>query len=473
MPPHAMPPVATPWLVWTDDEGDVYYENTQTGDVSWEKPGEHLATRRLPAPVHCVPLQGCDWLEVLCDDGKVFWHKPEHAGASQPRPSSSWVMPAEVQQARTAAAEAAAAAQQRHQQLAAQTAYPPPPAPPPGPPPPAVTMPQLGAYEEEDDPTFDEEDIAPVAPPQPTAPPPQPTPIDADAAKAREAEAKAAAAAIAESYRQLLQEVGVSAHSTWAAVLPRLSADHRFRAVPSLSQRRSLFDAYVKELKTPAGAQKANPPTAGAAAAAAAAVAAKESAARKRKAQEAQLLDRERRKAEELRRRQDYRTLLAEAIKDGNVHFADWAATLARDPLGRGTPTSDDGVLPAAQMEVLFEEHTKELVLRYAQHFKQLLSERLNITHAGPDGPLSSLEAAERMLGHDARWQRCMPSDRQALWYAHCAALNAVKDSGAKMPSTAANAPEALAPAVVQAPAPVPVLPPQTTDDLLQDLQDE
>jgi hypothetical protein len=324
--------------------------------------------------------------------------------------------------------------------------------------------PQAAADEEEFDPTFDEDDIAPAAP--------LPTPAEQAEAAAAAAAAEAAAAdakreekekaaATADAFRQMLKEVGVTAHTTWAAVLPRLSVDARFRAVASLSQRRSLFDAHVKELKQPPGTAKAAP---GAATGASAALAAKEAAARKRKAADAHLLDRERRKAEELRRRDAFRTLLTEAVRDAGASFAEWQPTLARDPQSRGVATADDGPLPAAHMAQLFDEHVKGLGLHYAQQFRQLLAERLTAAVAlggGPGNPCGSFEAAETLLGQEHRWQRCLPGDRVALWTSHCAEV---------MPLSAAAALPAQAPEVgARAAAPVHAV---NADDLLRDLDD-
>ena len=420
-PPGPMSHGVCDWLVHMDEEGDLYYENTRSGFTTWVRPAVGLwgdpATR--PVPVRSVPVHGCTapWVEVTCDDGKVFWHDEK---------VSTWTMPAAVQHARAQQQQ-----QQQQQQRAAAAAAAqmvPPPMPPrmPPPMPPLMPPPMAVADEEEFDPTFDEEDIAPAAP--------QPTPAQqaeaAAAAAAAEAaaadamrEAQEKAAATADAFRQMLKEVGVTTHTTWAAVLPRLSVDARFRAVASLSQRRLLFDAHVKELKQPAATAKAVP---SAAAGASAALAAKEAAARKRKAADANLLDRERRKAEELRRREAFRTLLSEAVRDAGASYADWQATLARDPQGRGAPTADDGPLPVAHMAQLFDEHVKGLGLHYAQQFRQLLAERLTAAVAlngGPGNPCSSFEAAETMLGQEHRWQRCLPSDRRALWTSHCASV--------------------------------------------------
>ena len=457
------------WLVHRDEEGDAYYENTRSGFTTWVRPAVGLwgdpSTR--PVPIRSVPVHGCSapWVEVTCDDGKVFWHDEK---------VSTWTMPAAVQHARAQQQQ-----QQQQQRAVAAAAAPhmmPPPMPPRMPPPMPMPPPAAADEEEEFDPTFDEEDIAPT--PQEATPAEKAQAVAAAAAAEaaaadakREAEAKAAATT--EAYRQLLREVGVTAHTTWAAVLPRLSVDARFRAIASLSQRRSLFDAHVKELKQPPSTAKAAAP--GAAASASAALAAKEAAARKRKAADAQLLDRERRKAEELRRREAFRTLLSEAIRDAGATFPDWQATLARDPQGRGVPTADDGPLPAAHMAQLFDEHVKGLALHYAQQFKQLLGERLSAAVAAqhgnaPGNPCGSFEAAEALLGHEQRWQRCLPSDRHALWRSHCGEVMPAAGPAAG-PAAAAPAHMADTQPEIRDAVPVPVHA-MNADDLLRDLDD-
>ena len=242
-PPPPPPPGASDWLSAVDEDGETYYHNTKTGQVSWDKPAGFVekggAGAAGPVPVRSTAVEGCpDWAEVHTDDGRRYFFR-ESSG------ELSWSEPPAVVGARAAAAlrlrEAAAEAQRAAAQRAedaqrareaAQRA--------------AEAALKAPAELEDDtfDATFTEEDILKPAEAARAA---------EEAALAAQREKRraetAAATAAAEAFTALLRDKGVTQHTSWAAALPRLALDARYSAVSAMSARRSLFDAFVKELK--------------------------------------------------------------------------------------------------------------------------------------------------------------------------------------------------------------------------------
>ena len=57
----------------------VYYYNTLTNESSWEKPesfaGDDSKASAQLTPVSTQPVQGTEWSEVVCADGRKYYFK--------------------------------------------------------------------------------------------------------------------------------------------------------------------------------------------------------------------------------------------------------------------------------------------------------------------------------------------------------------------------------------------------------------
>ena len=73
----------------TDDDGDVYFHNTETTETVWTRPegftgdpedDENTNTNTddaPPVPVRAARVDGTDWTEITTADGQVYYHNEE------------------------------------------------------------------------------------------------------------------------------------------------------------------------------------------------------------------------------------------------------------------------------------------------------------------------------------------------------------------------------------------------------------
>ncbi|KAK9829764.1 hypothetical protein WJX72_007763 [[Myrmecia] bisecta] len=254
---------------------------------AWERPagykGDAAAAGKQAVPVASLPVKGTQWTEVACQDGQKYYY---HTATQE----TTWSMPEEVRaaKARTAqgpsAISAAAAAHISRLQAANGAAS--------------------HADGPEEDVSFSQDDIRPpwevataAAAPQPTAvalqpngaPPQHPHPHSHPHAHPSEAQpheapaniqpplpsaqphgvpgdalrpstAAPAAAAVPpplppktrddleREFKDLLIEKGVTAFSRWERELPKLITDPRYKALPTLKDRRLVFDNFCKNV---------------------------------------------------------------------------------------------------------------------------------------------------------------------------------------------------------------------------------
>jgi WW domain len=58
----------------------VYYYNTVTGDSSWSTPEDFAGNAPTGSgggasvPISTTPVKGTSWSEILCSDGKTYYH---------------------------------------------------------------------------------------------------------------------------------------------------------------------------------------------------------------------------------------------------------------------------------------------------------------------------------------------------------------------------------------------------------------
>ena len=427
--------MASEWrAIKTPDGGrHTYYHNVRTNETTWIKPAGFVdANGRAQSKI-----EGTDWVEVSQPSGPSYFHNPRSGDVT-------WHAPEEVRAAFAARAAARAAA--------------PPPgaAPAPGP---AATKPappqqaprqilRAAAPQPEDDPTIPDDDddddidvdayeVEPVVPVEEVGAP-EPAPVaatkvpTAPAASSKVPAAPAAASsplpaaddpfiaarkakeAAAESFRSLLRERGVDGRARWDRWHSKLVDDPRFQRVATHSERRSVFDKYVRTVADEEKAAKragkggsAAGRWAGATGAAAGEDGeitagtdggkrrdergAENAADRKRREREERVRREKREEAEALaraRRRIDrdaalarFRALLAESVRDPEATWADALPALTRDAQGRcRVDGSSDAPLAEFELRDEFEAHVAGLVRDAALGVMALLRESLKAT---------------------------------------------------------------------------------------------
>ncbi|XVE85507.1 hypothetical protein DITRI_Ditri17bG0096300 [Diplodiscus trichospermus] len=284
------------WTAHKTDTGIVYYYNALTGESTYEKPAgfkgepDHVTVQ--PTPVSVEQLAGTDWSLVTTNDGKKYYYNSKTK-------ISSWQIPSEVAELR------------KKQDSDVSKEH-------------AVPVPNIDATAEKGSAPISApavntggRDAMPlrtsVAPGSSSAldlikkklqesgvPSSSPVPVTAGTA-AQELNGSRAVdfkglqsenskdklkdangdGSISDSssdsedtdsgpskeefimqFKEMLKERGVAPFSKWEKELPKIVFDHRFKAIPSHSARRSLFEHYVKtraeeERKEKRAAQKA------------------------------------------------------------------------------------------------------------------------------------------------------------------------------------------------------------------------
>ena len=489
--------MASEWrAIKTPDGGrHTYYHNVRTNETTWIKPAGFVdANGRAQSKI-----EGTDWVEVSQPSGPSYFHNPKSGEVT-------WHAPEEVKAAFAARAAARAGA------------------PPPGAalaPGPAATKPappqqapqqilRAAAPEPADDPTIPDDDdidididayeVEPVVPVEEVAPP-EPAPVaatkvpTAPAASSKVPAAPAASSppllaaddpfiaarkakeAAAESFRSLLRERGVDGRARWDRWHSKLAGDPRFQRVPTHSERRSVFEKYVRTVADEEKAAKRANRKGGSAAVATGAAAGEDgeitagtdggkrrdadadiAAIRKRREREERVSREKRDEAEALaraRRRIDrdaalarFRALLAESVRDPEATWADALPALTRDAQGRcaiGSPLTE------FELREEFETHVAGLVRDAALDVMALLQESLKATckedfapaargtegdrsdeDDGDGNPLTSYVAAAEVLSLDPRFERCPLKERAALYCEHVRKL--CERHGAEIP---------------------------------------
>ena len=489
--------MASEWrAIKTPDGGrHTYYHNVRTNETTWIKPAGFVdANGRAQSKI-----EGTDWVEVSQPSGPSYFHNPKSGEVT-------WHAPEEVKAAFAA-------------RVAARAGAPPPGAAlAPGPaatkPAPPQQAPQqilrAAAPEPADDPTIPDDDdidididayeVEPVVPVEEVAPP-EPAPVaatkvpTAPAASSKVPAAPAASSppllaaddpfiaarkakeAAAESFRSLLRERGVDGRARWDRWHSKLAGDPRFQRVPTHSERRSVFEKYVRTVADEEKAAKRANRKGGSAAVATGAAAGEDgeitagtdggkrrdadadiAAIRKRREREERVSREKRDEAEALaraRRRIDrdaalarFRALLAESVRDPEATWADALPALTRDAQGRcaiGSPLTE------FELREEFETHVAGLVRDAALDVMALLQESLKATckedfapaargtegdrsdeDDGDGNPLTSYVAAAEVLSLDPRFERCPLKERAALYCEHVRKL--CERHGAEIP---------------------------------------
>ncbi|WOL09804.1 pre-mRNA-processing protein 40C [Canna indica] len=288
------------WTSHKTETGIVYYYNSITGKSTYEKPsnfkGEPEKVTTQSTPVSWEKLAGTDWTLVTTNDGRKYYYDTKNK-------VSSWHIPAEVAELRksqeTNSMEGSATQVQetstQGDKVSALSSINAPAAQTGGRD--SVALRSSGASVSSSALDMVKKKLQESGSPLVTSPHPTsgPATSDANGLKAVETVAKGQKTVISKDkakdatgegtmsdsssdsddeesgpskeeciiqFREMLKERGVAPFSKWEKELPKLIFDPRFKAVPSHSARRALFEHYVRtraeeERKEKRAAQKA------------------------------------------------------------------------------------------------------------------------------------------------------------------------------------------------------------------------
>lgn len=220
LPPLPQPPTifapgaaaAAARAVWSEfktAEGKTYWYNAATRQSTWEKPAELKSHTELL-------LSASPWREHKTSDGRTYFHNVQSK-------QTVWEMPMEYKQLldRIAQSQAPDAGVAPDGVVTAQPA-------------PASGTPDVASS-------------TPVGTPLAAATPGNRSPASVEPA-ATEASHESRESARA-AFIQLLRDKGVSTVHSWENALKAVVSDPRYRALPTLKDRREAFDDYMRELQ--------------------------------------------------------------------------------------------------------------------------------------------------------------------------------------------------------------------------------
>lgn len=188
-------------------------------------------------------------------------------------------------------------------------------------------------------------------------------------------------------FKEMLKEKGIAPFSKWEKELPKIIFDLRFKAIPSHTERRSIFDHYVRTR-------------------------AEEERKEKRAVQKAAI--------------EGFKQLLEEASKDinHNTDYEKFARKWASDPRFESLERKDrenllnERVLPLRKQE---EERIRAIQSAAAAGFKAMLTELGDITSS------SRWSKVKDKLRNDPRYRTVMREEREALFNAFVGKLMAAE----------------------------------------------
>eukprot|EP00250_Pteridium_aquilinum_P015885 c22819_g1_i1 orf=261-3680(+) len=397
--------VADVWTAHKTSEGIIYYYNSVTGQSTYEKPpgfqGEVDKVTAQPTPVSWEMIGGTGWALVITNDAKRYYYHRETQ-------ATSWQVPAEVAEHRRRQIDEASLKLSTGGQPAkvnsdkGTVSF-------------SLTAPGTGSLthkaaaatldlikkklQDSSMPGLVASDNAGSADGNSTRGP------ATDGAKEKTKDNQTARSSSESSsdsddeeqgptkeecisqFKEMLKEKGIVPFSKWEKELPKIIFDPRFKAIPSHTERRSIFDHYVRTR-------------------------AEEERKEKRAAQKAAI--------------EGFKQLLEEASKDINhsMDYEKFAKTWGADPRFEALERKDretllnERVLPLRKAE---EERIHAIQSAAAAGFKAMLIELGDINSS------SRWSRVKDSLRNDSRYRTVRREDREALFNAYVAELRAAE----------------------------------------------
>ncbi|RLN99585.1 hypothetical protein DYB28_004713, partial [Aphanomyces astaci] len=191
------------WTEYSAGDGWTYFYNEETQESAWEMPIEVREARgEMQAMLKTALAFSGDWGAFDAGFGTIYYfHLPSN--------HSMWERPAEWgQEPEITYAELAL------QQESKQTPEPPPIFPPS----PSTTTTAETTHDDKS------------------------TPVETDKERAESIQR-------IEAFRQMLRDKHIMPYCKWEATLPRIALDDRFRAIPTMDERRAIYEHFLKHRK--------------------------------------------------------------------------------------------------------------------------------------------------------------------------------------------------------------------------------
>ncbi|XP_024526718.1 pre-mRNA-processing protein 40C [Selaginella moellendorffii] len=224
------------WAAHKTEDGVIYYYNSVTGDSTYEKPagfkGEAGNVTSQPTPVSCEKLSGTDWSLVTTNDGKKYYYNPKTQ-------ATSWQIPAEIVDkgkkdvsnapaALTGGREAKGTSntptaldtiKKKLQEYSGGIA--------------TVSEPEVAKAGADDTSKDKSKENAEASTSDSSSDSEEDGPTVTKEERVRQ-------------FKEMLKEKGVAPFSKWEKELPKILFDPRFKAIAGHTERRSIFEHYVR-----------------------------------------------------------------------------------------------------------------------------------------------------------------------------------------------------------------------------------
>ncbi|KAK8370309.1 hypothetical protein V6Z12_A01G170000 [Gossypium hirsutum] len=382
------------WTAHKTDTGVVYYYNALTGESSYEKPagfkGEPDQVTVQPTPVSVEQLAGTDWALVTTNDGKKYYYNSKTK-------ISSWQIPNEVTELR----------KKQDSEVSKENAVPVPNidvVAEKGSTPISLSAPAVNTggrdamplrtsvvpatHELNGSRAVDVKGLQSESNKDKLKDANGDGSISDSSSDSEDADSGPSKEECIMQFKEMLKERGVAPFSKWEKELPKIVFDPRFKAIPSHSARRSLFEHYVKTR-------------------------AEEERKEKRAAQKAAI--------------EGFRQLLDEASEDidHDTNYQTFKRKWGSDPRFEALDRKDRGLLLNERVLLLkraAEEKARVIRAAAASSFKSMLKEK------GDINVNSRWSRVKDSLRDDPRYKCVKHEDREVLFDEYISELKAIEE---------------------------------------------